>query len=285
MKSYFFNAEPTEDLVNHPTGYDREYDADDHAAFFAPFFSEAGVMAGSDSNACKVSVQSGTTLKIAAGAVYVKGRMGLFEGTETITVEEDCKICARMNKSADVRAFQLVAVTEKVTTEDIYDLELASVHLEAVTGGYEAQVTDTRTFLSFMGQPAYYPPNSDSLPYVLWLYALGFPMDVEQEQMVEGNPSLMAIFNASLGAMRPSSVNFTASQWTGEDTKTLSIPKTSHGRQTEKFGYTLYHLVSGAYKRNTWAVRCTDVSYDAGTEAITLTGEDAYDGKIVCFAG
>ena len=84
MKSYFFNAEPTEDLTNHPTGYDREYDADDHAAFFAPFFAEAGVMAGTDSGACKVSVQSGTTLKVAAGPVYVKGRMGLFEGTETI---------------------------------------------------------------------------------------------------------------------------------------------------------------------------------------------------------
>ena len=80
-------------------------------------------------------------------------------------------------------------------------------------------------------------------------------------------------------------VTFTASQWTGEDTKTLSIPKTSHGRQTDKFGYTLYHLVSSAYKRNTWAVRCTDVSYDADTQAITLTGEDAYDGKIVFFAG
>ena len=285
MKSYFFNAEPTEDLTNHPTGYDREYDADDHAAFFAPFFAEAGVMAGTDSGACKVAVQSGTTLKVAAGPVYVKGRMGLFEGTETITVEQDCKICARMNKSADVRAFQLVAVTELVDTEDIYDLELASVHLEAVSGGYEAQVTDTRTFLSFMGQPAYYPPDDDSLPYVLWLYTLGFPMETSQKQMVEGNPSLMAIFNASLGAMRPAAVTFTAAQWTGEDTKTLSIPKTSHGRQTDKFGYTLYHLVSGAYKRNTWAVRCTDVSYDAGTGAITLTGEDAYDGKIVFFAG
>ena len=80
-------------------------------------------------------------------------------------------------------------------------------------------------------------------------------------------------------------VSFTASQWTGEDTKTLTIPKTSHGRQSEKFGYTLYHLVSGVYKRSTWAVLCTDVSYDTDTQAIVLTGEDAYDGKIVFLGG
>ena len=202
-KSYFFNAEPTEDLSSHPTGYDREYDADDHAAFFRPFFSEKGIMAGRDADACKVSVQGGegTTLQVAAGAVYVRGRAAIFDGTETVTVSEDCKIVCRMNKGADVRAFQLLAITgELQDTEDVCDLQLATAHLEEISGGHKVVLTDTRTFLSYMGQPAYYPPDSDSLPYVLWLYTLGFPMDEEQRQMVEGNPSLMAIFNASLGA-------------------------------------------------------------------------------------
>ena len=281
MKSYFFNAEPSEDLNTHPTGYDREYDADDHAAFFAPFFSTAGVMAGTDSDACKVTVKEGTTLQVAAGAVYIKGRMCLFDGTETIAVEQDCKIVARMNKSADVRAFQLLAVTELTSTEDIHDLELASVHLEPISGGHEAQVTDTRTFLSFMGQPAYYPPDSDKLPYALWLYTLGFPMDAEQKQMVESNPSLMAIFGASIGTVRSASVDFTASQWTGGGTKTLTIPKASHGRQSAKFTYALYHKVSGVLEQNTWAVQCTGVSYNAASGNILLTSQDAYDGQIV----
>ena len=92
--------------------------------------------------------------------------------------------------------------------------------------------------------------------------------------------------HADLRALVSSSVvTFTAAQWTGEATKTLTIPKTSHGRQSEKFGYTLYHLVSGVYKRSTWAVLCTNVSYDTGTQAIVLTGEDAYDGKIVFLGG
>ncbi|MEW3585177.1 hypothetical protein AB1I66_25540, partial [[Clostridium] symbiosum] len=130
-------------------------------------------MAGRDADACKVSVQGGegTTLQVAAGAVYVRGRAAIFDGTETVTVSEDCKIVCRMNKGADVRAFQLLAITgELQDTEDVCDLQLATVHLEAISGGHKVVLTDTRMFLSYMGQPAYYPPDSDSLPYVLWLY-------------------------------------------------------------------------------------------------------------------
>ena len=138
-------------------------------------------------------------------------------------------------------------------------------------------------FLSYMGQPAYYPPDSDSLPYVLWLYTLGFPMDEEQRQMVEGNPSLMAIFNASLGAQRSSAVDFTAAEWTGDGSKTLTIPRTKHGRQIGRFAYTLRHKVSGQLKGGTWAVLCTSVTYDEASGNILLTCEDAYDGQI-CFS-
>lgn len=212
MKSYFFNAEPTNDLANHPTGYDREYDADSHAEFFAPFFTKAGVMAGADAEACKVVVVDGNTLGIMPGTAYVKGRMVSFDGTETVVAEQDCKIVARMNKTADVRGFQLLCVQELVQTDDIYDLELAQVALTPVLGGYEATITDKRVFMAFTGQPPYYPPDSDNLPYVLWLYTLGFPMTAEQRAAVMENPSLMNIYNASVGALTPATVSFTAAQ-------------------------------------------------------------------------
>lgn len=285
MRSFFFNAEPTSDLSAHPTGYDREYDADDHAAFFAPFFSEAGVMAGAGSgaDACKVVVESGNTLRVKAGCLYVRGRMCQFDGTETIQVTENCRICARMNKAADVRGFQLVAVAQPVQSEDIYDLELAQVVITTVSGGYAAQVTDTRTFLAFMGQPAYYPPEADHLPYVLWLYTLGFPLSEEQRAMVAGNPSLMEIFNGSLGAARSVKVSFTTGEW-GSKTggvQSLVIPRVKHGRQTDQFCYTLRQNVGGSMKTGTWGTMTAKVSYDAASGNITLTAEDAFAGEIV----
>lgn len=281
MKSYFFNAEPTADLVEHPTGYDREYDADDHAAFFQPFFIQAGVFAGADADACKVTVLDGATLQVSAGAVYARGRMAVFDGTETIRVAEDCHIVARMNKSADVRAFQLLAVAEPVQTEDICDVPLASAALSAVIGGYEVALTDTRTFMAFTGQPPYYPPSSDNLPYVLWLYALGFPMTPDQRAAVEGNPDLMGIFSASLGAARSATVTFTEASWSGSPgAYAMAISRADHGRSGPNFGYTIWHLISGAYIRNTWAVMGTALRYDAANAGVVLESADNFPGKI-----
>lgn len=284
MKSYFFNALRTNDLETYPSGYDREYDADDHAAFFARFFSEAGVFSGTDADACKVRAHSGTTLAVSAGAVCIRGRMAVFDGTETVTVTQDCKIVVRMDKSLAVREFQLLAVTELTRTEDVYDLELAEVALEPVAGGHETRVTDRRTFLSYMGQPAYYPPDSDSLPYVLWLYALGFPMSQEQRAMIESNPSLMGVFQASLGASRSSTVAFSVGDWvSGNGIYKLTLARSLHGRSSAAFGYTLRHQVGGSLKGSTWAVRCTDVEYDADSGNIVLTAEDAYTGVAVFY--
>lgn len=286
MKSFFFNAEPTSDVATHPTGFDREYDADDYAAFFAPFFSKAGVMPRKDANACLVEVQEGNTLKVNAGYVFVKGRMCQFEGDETITVATDCHVCARMNKTADVRSFQLVAVETPVQTEDIYDLALASVAITPVTGGYAAVVTDERTFLEYMGQPAYYPPSSEDLPYVLWLYTLGFPMTSEQRRTVTENPSLMAIFKNSVGAGKAAMVEFTKAEWTASgENKVLTIPYSKHGRSNEIFTHRIQMLKSdGAYSETTWGVLETKVGYDAATGNITLTAPDGYSGKVI-FAG
>ena len=161
MRSYFFNAEPSEDLTLHPSGYDREYDADDHAAFFRPFFGEKGVIAALGPDACRVTVDQGTRLKVAPGHAYVRGRMAEFDGTERVEVTGACSIVARMNKGADVRAFQLLAVTELVDTQDVCDLELAQVTLTPVSGGYTAQVTDTRTYLTYTAQPAFTAHTED----------------------------------------------------------------------------------------------------------------------------
>lgn len=279
MKSYFFNAIRTSDTTTYPSGYDREYDADDHAAFFAPFFSEKGVMAGSDADACRVTVKEGKTLQFHPGAVYIRGRAAILDGTETLEVQREGTVVCRMDKSLEVRAFQLLVVEELQDTEDVCDLALADVRLEAVSGGYQAAVTDRRTFLAHMGQPAYYPPDSESLPYVLWLYTLGFPMDEEQRRMVEENPSLMAVFHASLGASRAASVAFTASEWQGGK---LTIPQERHGRRSAAFGYQLRHKVEGALVTNTWAVLGTAVAWP-GDNTIVLESEDAYDGEITFF--
>lgn len=283
MRSFFFNAEPTSDLSTHPTGFDREYDADDYAAFFAPFFSQAGVVPQKDSNACLVEVQEGNTLKVRPGYVFVNGRMCQFEGDETITVTENCHICARMNKTADVRGFELVAVEDPTMTDDIFDLPLASVTITPVTGGYTAVVTDERTFLEYMGQPPFYPPDSDNLPYVLWLYTLGFPMSAEQRRTVTENPSLMEIYRNSLGAGRSVTVEFTASEFVGD---LLTLPPERHGRSSESFTYKLFmKLSSGAYSGTTWGVLETKVDYDSATGNITLyCPSGGYNGKI-SFAG
>lgn len=156
MKSYFFNAEATGDLQTYPTGYDRAYDADSFAAYFAPFLTREGVLGGEDPDACLVYVKEGTTLGVRPGAVYVKGRLAVFDGTETVAVTGDCWVVARMNKTVEVRDFQLLAVGEPVQTDDIWDLELAKVTLTPVAGGYAVALEDTRTFLT----SAVRPPNS-----------------------------------------------------------------------------------------------------------------------------
>lgn len=281
MKSYFFNAVSTADLASHPSGYDREYDADDHAAFFSPMFSEAGVFAGTDSGACLVQVHSGATLSVAAGAVYIRGRMAIFDGTETIQADRDCKIAVRMDKSMTVRDFQLVAVDELTRTEDVYDLELARVTLQAVTGGHEARVTDTRTFLSYMGQPAYYPPDSSDLPYALWLYTLGFPMSPEQQAAVEGNPSLMEIYGASKTGRYQ--VDFTAADWVEEmGEHTLTIPQSIHHLSGTALVCKALAQTAAGLVTNAWCALETYATLaEDGAVVLHVSGGSAYSGRAV----
>ena len=84
---------------------------------------------------------------------------------------------------------------------NIYDLCLANVILASGV----PTVEDTRFDPSLCGQvritgreplPPYYPPGA--LPEILWLYAaFRDQLTSQQLDMVEGNPSLMAIYNNS----------------------------------------------------------------------------------------
>lgn len=71
-------------------------------------------------------------------------------------------------------------------------------------------------------------------------------------------------------------VMFSASEWANS---TITIPKATHLREGE-FVHILYHLVSGEYVTNTWAVVGTQVKKDSSGNII-LTSTDAYDGKII----
>ena len=281
LKSYFFNAEPTTDLVAHPTGYDREYDADDLAAFWEQFFTRSGVFAGTNADACKPVVVEDTTVRILPGAVFARGRMAIFDGTETLEVTDGSTIVARMVKGADVRDFRLLAVEEVVDTEDVCDVPLASVSMTPVMGGHDVTLTDRRPFMAFTGQPPYYPPDSDHLPYILWLYVLGLPMTAEQRAAVEGDPSLMAIHNASIGAGRSVTVTFADTDWRASgDEHTITIPRSRHKRQSGDFHACVWHLVNGSYVKNTWAAFETDVRYNSATGDIVLTYRDTFPGKV-----
>lgn len=145
MKGYFFNAEPTTDLKRHPTGLDREYDADSHAEFFEPLFGAAGVMlTEGQEEPCQIYSQGGGILGIRAGTAYVKGRMVNFDGSETLQAKAGY-VVARMNKSMEVRDFQFLIVDAPVQEKgDIYDLPLARITYT----GQAVNVTDQRVYLS-----------------------------------------------------------------------------------------------------------------------------------------
>jgi len=206
LKGFFFNAQPTTDVTNYPSGYDREYDADDFNRYMGLFFTN-GIFVRDDLDACKV-VASGLAFTVTPGVALVDGGQCHFEAGDGLTISQGAgmySIMCRRNSAAGVRAFELVAVKGSesfpppVREGDLYDLCLAHVTATASI----STVADTREdmdlcgFAALTGQPPYYPPDDANLPYILWLYLLGLPMTEEQVDAVEGNPSLMEIYNQS----------------------------------------------------------------------------------------
>ena len=72
-------------------------------------------------------------------------------------------------------------------------------------------------------------------------------------------------------------ISFTSGQWSGN---ALRIKSGTHGMKNGLRGFQVFHQVDGALSVNTWAVRCTDVTYESSTGDLVLKCEDAYDGQI-----
>jgi len=87
-------------------------------------------------------------------------------------------------------------------------------------------------------------------------------------------------------AVRSAVVEFSAEGWAERadaEVFELRLSEEQHKRLNSAFGYNLQSLVDGAYRANTWEVKCTDVGYDTETGDIVLTAENAYSGAIVFF--
>lgn len=78
-------------------------------------------------------------------------------------------------------------------------------------------------------------------------------------------------------------VGFTEDGWTTADGKVmLVINQLDHKRENANFGYMIYQLVDGVYRSGTWGAAATRVVYGADG-SITLTADEAYNGRIVFF--
>lgn len=76
-------------------------------------------------------------------------------------------------------------------------------------------------------------------------------------------------------------VPFSEADWTTVgDVKQFTIAKAVHGLKNGEFTFSLWHLVGGIYRRNTWCVAQTEVRYEAETGAIVLECPDAFAGKV-----
>ena len=62
----------------------------------------------------------------------------------------------------------------------------------------------------------------------------------------------------------------------------LLITQSDHKRTRAAFGYNIYQLVDDTYRSAVWGAAATRVTYNSDG-SITLTTDQAYDGKIVFF--
>ena len=139
MKSYFFDAERVPESTEHPSGYDREYHAVDHA-LFAQSLTTNGVFGYIDADACKAGID-GTAVSFVPGAIAVEGHQCVLEAADRVDLAGKesgyYTIVCRLNRSAPKRAFELFAefgttdeMLEPVRAGDIYDMLLARCHYD-----------------------------------------------------------------------------------------------------------------------------------------------------------
>lgn len=150
MRGYFFNAQPTADTDKYPSGFDREYDANDFNRFMGVFFTN-GIFIYGNADACKVTA-SKRKLTITPGIVLVDGGQCHFEEGDGLTLDGVglFSVMCRRNNSGGVRGFELVAVKGEsaypapVREGDLWDLCLAHVAVTEIGETVTVTVVDTR---------------------------------------------------------------------------------------------------------------------------------------------
>ena len=108
-------------------------------------------------------------------------------------------------------------------------------------------------------------------------------LDSHREELTQLREDIVEVAGGGVPvAAQCTAVEFFEESWaTVGGSVTLTIPKSSHKRDREDFGYNLYQMVDGTYRSGTWGTASTRVAYSSGS--ITLTADEAYSGKIVFF--
>ncbi len=84
-------------------------------------------------------------------------------------------------------------------------------------------------------------------------------------------------------SVKASAFAFASTDWISSGSVyKLTIPRSSHKRISNLFGYKLEYNASGTYLTNVWATAGTDVVYDLYGNVV-LTSDSAYSGRIVFY--
>lgn len=213
-----------------------DYSAADVAASFADLMTN-GVNIYGNSDALKVTQGAGLSVNIANGTGRINGRMFKVD-SQTLPVTAGSAI-ARIDRVVvrlDAESAQNFSIyvkqgtsappsLERNTSGTIHEISLATLTVVNST----ITINDDRAdgtlcgFVSFMGNPPYYPNNV--IPQNMWTYAV-FPGDLTstQKQEIENNPSLMAKWLASPIALN--TISFGAYTGNGAASRKITLSKT-----------------------------------------------------------
>jgi len=217
-------------FFNSATGDRRLYSAADFARRFSLYFT-SGVFRGTGLD-LRVATGTGMTLNVGAGAAHLNGYY-----CETITGEvvpvtpasganRIDRMVLRLDLDSTSRNVTLVmkqggaSAPALTRTSTMWEISLAKITVRTgITTVSSADITDERGdmsvcgYVSSMADPSYYPPSD--IPLLVWLYTF-FPNTLTAAQIaeVEGNPSLMAIYNGS--RLSTEVIRKPYTKWTGE---------------------------------------------------------------------
>ena len=154
-RALFFNACPD---AQSPTGYDRNYDADDISQFFSALIS-TGVVKGLDG--LKVSAGGGMEVRVNAGKAVINGKPYTNDNYKaftvptapTVTTARKDAIVLRFDNSVNAREISAVyrqgdasgAIPTITRNNTVYELMLATITVgQNVTAITDNNITDLR---------------------------------------------------------------------------------------------------------------------------------------------